>query len=122
MVKEYFCDILFINAKVITVDKKDSIKEAVGISNNKIVFVGTTEKAMLYRGKDTKLVDAKGKSIIPGFIDSHIHFAMVGLCDSGVTSAESYLHFTDEELEKIDLSKLSHQTKSKRIYHMISLA
>ena len=98
MVKEYFCDILFINAKVITVDEKDSIKEAVGILNHKIIFVGTTEKAMLYRGKNTKLVDAKGKSILPGFIDSHIHFAMVGLCDNGVSSPESFLQFTDEEL------------------------
>ncbi|SEW41479.1 amidohydrolase [[Clostridium] fimetarium] len=98
MVKEYFCDIIFINAKVITVDEKDSIKEAVGILGNKIIFVGTTEKAMLYRGKFTKLVDVRGKSIIPGFIDSYIHFAMYGLCDNGVTSAGLYLQFTDEEL------------------------
>jgi len=98
MVNEYFCDILFINAKVITVDEKDSIKEAIGILNNKIIFVGTTEKAMMYRGKNTKLIDAKGKSIVPGFIDSHIHFAMYGLCDNGVASADLFSQFTDEEL------------------------
>ena len=98
MVKEYFCDILFINAKVITVDEKDSIKEAVGILNNKIIFVGTTEKAMLYRGKNTKLIDVKGKSVIPGFIDSHIHFAMYGLFDNGATSADLLSQFSDEEL------------------------
>ena len=98
MVKEYFCDILFINAKVITVDEKDSIKEAVGILDNKIIFVGTTEKAMSYRGKNTKLIDAKGKSIVPGLIDSNMHFAMYGLCDHGAPSAELYLQLTDEEL------------------------
>jgi len=98
MVKEYFCDILFINAKVITVDAKNSIKEAVGILGNNIIFVGTTEKAMSYRGKNTKLVDAKGKSIVPGFIDSNIPFAMHGFCDIDVTSANQFLQSTEEEL------------------------
>jgi len=98
MVKEYFCDIIFINANVITVDEKDSIKEAVGILDKKIIFVGTTEKAMSYRGKNTKLVDVKGKSIVPGFIDSNIPFAMYGLFDNGVTSADLYSQFTDEEI------------------------
>ena len=98
MVKEYYCDILFINAKVITVDEKDSIKEAVGILDNRIIFVGTTEKAMMYRGKDTKLIDVRGKAIVPGFIDSHIPFVLYGLFDNGITSADQFKQFTDEEL------------------------
>ncbi|MBR0598013.1 amidohydrolase [Sinanaerobacter chloroacetimidivorans] len=71
-------DIIFINGPVLTVDKDNSIKEALAVKGNSILFVGTKEDVMTYLGKQTKLIDLKGRSLIPGFIDSHLHSAVLG--------------------------------------------
>ena len=66
-------NIVIINAKVYTIDNEDSIKEAIAIKNNKIVYVGNNEDINKYIKKETKVIDAKGNIILPGMIDSHIH-------------------------------------------------
>ena len=71
-------DIIFINGPVLTVDKDNSIKEALAVKGNSILFVGAKEDVMTYLGKQTKLIDLKGRSLIPGFIDSHLHSAVLG--------------------------------------------
>ena len=68
----------FINGKIFTVNDKQPTAEAVIIEGNKIVFVGSNDDAHNKIGKDTKVVDLNGKLMLPGFIDSHLHFISGG--------------------------------------------
>lgn len=66
-------DVIFHNAQIITVDKQFSIQQAVAISGEKIVAVGTNDEVLRLAEPTTKLVDLQGKSMLPGLIDSHVH-------------------------------------------------
>ncbi|MBK5252516.1 MAG: amidohydrolase [Peptostreptococcaceae bacterium] len=71
-------DIVFYNGPVITVNSKNEIAEAIAVKGNKIAFVGCEEEMKKYIGQNTKVIDLKGRSLIPGLIDSHLHTALVG--------------------------------------------
>ena len=73
-----YADAVVINGKVITVDSKFSIKESIAIKDGWIVFVGTNEDVKKFIGKETKILDLKGKPILPGINDSHEHAALFG--------------------------------------------
>jgi predicted amidohydrolase YtcJ len=66
-------DMILINGKIVTVDKKFTIAEAVAVSKDKIVAVGTNQQIRKFSGNNTKIIDLKGKTVIPGLIDSHLH-------------------------------------------------
>ncbi|PKG25288.1 amidohydrolase [Niallia nealsonii] len=72
-------DVVFINGEVITVDQHFSITEAVAILDHKIMAVGKNEEIKKYIGGETKIIDLEGKSLLPGFIDAHLHMAETGL-------------------------------------------
>ena len=72
-------DIVLKNGNVITVDKDNSFAEAVAVKGNRIVFTGTSEEAQNFIGSDTRVVDLHGRSVVPGFIESHIHSAVMGV-------------------------------------------
>jgi predicted amidohydrolase YtcJ len=71
-------DIVFYNGPVITVNSKNEIAEAVAVKGNKISFIGNEGEINKYIDQNTKVIDLKGRSLIPGFIDSHLHTALVG--------------------------------------------
>jgi len=72
-------DLVMVNGKVVTVDEKGTVAEAVAVKNGKVVAVGTTRrvKALAYSG--TKVIDLEGKLMLPGFIDTHEHCIRRGL-------------------------------------------
>ncbi|MEG2199805.1 MAG: amidohydrolase family protein, partial [Anaerovorax sp.] len=74
-----YIDTAFINGKVITVNARDEIEEAVGIKGNQIVFVGKTKELISLTDSDTKVIDLHGKTLMPGLIDSHFHPILAGL-------------------------------------------
>jgi len=76
-------DLVLTNGKIITVDSKDSIAEAVVVKYGKILEVGSKEMALQYVGSGTKVVDLKGKAATPGLIDSHAHLPMFGQRENG---------------------------------------
>lgn len=63
-------DLVFINGKVITASPTRDIRSAVAVKDGKIVAVGGPEIATEYTGK---VVDLKGKTLLPGFNDTHLH-------------------------------------------------
>ena len=67
-------DLILINGKIITVDEKDSIAEAIAISDGKIVAVGSNDDIRKLAGKNTKIIDLQGRTATPGLIDTHCHF------------------------------------------------
>ena len=67
-------DTVFINGKIITVDERFTIAHALAIKGDRIIDVGTTPQIRKLAGANTKVVDLKGKTVIPGLIDNHAHF------------------------------------------------
>lgn len=63
---------IFINGKIRTMNEENSIAEAMICDDGRIKAVGTTEE-IIGMGQDGELIDLKGKDVLPGFIDSHIH-------------------------------------------------
>jgi len=66
-------DMVVINAQVITVDEGQPGVEAFAVKAGKIVAVGKTNKIKNIIGGKTKVIDAKGKTVLPGFYDCHLH-------------------------------------------------
>lgn len=66
-------DLIFKNGDVYTVDKDRSWAEAVAVKDDKILYVGDNEGVGAFKGNDTKVINLKGKMLMPGFIDSHNH-------------------------------------------------
>jgi predicted amidohydrolase YtcJ len=71
-------DLIITNAKVWTVDKSAPSAEAVAILGDRIVAVGFNADVDLWRAPQTKIIDADGKLLLPGFNDAHVHFVGAG--------------------------------------------
>lgn len=66
-------DVLIRNARVYTVDDSQPWAEAVAIRGDRIVWVGSDADADRQRGDRTRVIDAEGRLLLPGFVDSHNH-------------------------------------------------
>ena len=77
-------DLVIINAKVHTMDRSQPIAEAVAVLGNRIVAVGSTKAIRDLAGTNTRVIDAKGQLVLPGFNDAHVHFMSGGFQLSSV--------------------------------------
>ncbi|MEX2216964.1 MAG: amidohydrolase [Phycisphaeraceae bacterium] len=66
-------DLILHSGKIITVDKAFSIKEAIAVKDGSILAVGTSADILKLQGNTTKVIDLKGKTVLPGLMDSHTH-------------------------------------------------
>ena len=89
-------DFVFINGEVITVDKSNRVAEAVAVKENRIIAVGSTEEIQELTTEYTTIIDLKGKSLLPGFIDSHIHLTIYGTNLLGVSCIEQHIQSLDD--------------------------
>jgi predicted amidohydrolase YtcJ len=71
-------DLIITNAKVWTVDAFQPLAQAVAVLGDRIVAVGSTSAVDAWRGPNTKVIDAAGKLVLPGFNDAHVHFVSGG--------------------------------------------
>jgi adenine deaminase len=72
-------DLILKNAKVITVDANFSIAQAIAIAGERIVGVGEDRAIAAHAAPATRIIDLKGKCVIPGLIDGHAHMDREGL-------------------------------------------
>jgi predicted amidohydrolase YtcJ len=68
-------DLILFNGHVITVDRTNSIAQAVAIKGDAITAVGTNAAVRALAGASTRLVDLKGVTVMPGLMDNHLHGA-----------------------------------------------
>ena len=68
-------DVVLIDGTIITVDRDDSIAQAVAIVGGKIAAVGTTDQIKAHIGPATEVIDLGGRTATPGLIDTHVHFS-----------------------------------------------
>ena len=71
-------DLVLINGKIITVDERFSIAQAVAIRGDRIVSVGSTQEVAKLAGPGTRKIDLRGKAVTPGLIDNHMHLLRAG--------------------------------------------
>ena len=65
---------IVLNGRIYTVNEKQPWAEALAIRDAKILAVGSAKDIEAYHGSSTKIIDAKGQLVLPGFEDCHIHF------------------------------------------------
>jgi len=75
---DLFADLVLVNGKIVTVDKYDTIAEAVACKRERIIKVGSTDEVRAYAGRHTRVIDLGGKLVTPGFVDTHAHFSHGG--------------------------------------------
>ena len=73
---------LFVRGSVWTADREQPFAEAVLVRDGRIAHVGETDAAVRAAGDDVRLVDLKGRMLLPGFVESHTHPAMAGFLAS----------------------------------------
>ncbi|MEU1520144.1 amidohydrolase [Streptomyces sp. NPDC005811] len=95
-------DFLIFNATVRTVDSRDSVAEAVLVSGGRIVAVGTEEQIRASAAPDTQLIDAGGRTVVPGFIDAHNHLSVAAFAPDSVDCSTPPLTTLDEVLEVVE--------------------
>jgi len=90
-------DLVFVNGKVWTGENENSFAEAVAIKGNKLQAVGSSAEVELLVDNNTKVIDLKGKLLIPGFNDAHIHFlgGSLGLNQVDLTGTNSAKEITE---------------------------
>ncbi len=71
-------DMVILNGTIYTVEDSNPVVSAIAIINGKISEIGTNKEIKLTIGKQTKVIDLKGKTAIPGIIESHGHFIGLG--------------------------------------------
>jgi predicted amidohydrolase YtcJ len=72
-------DLIIRNAKVWTVDTRQPTAQAVAVLGDRIVAVGASNDIEVWHGDHTRVIDAAGKLLVPGFNDAHVHFVSGGL-------------------------------------------
>lgn len=66
-------DLILHHGKIVTVDDRFSIRQAVAIEGGRIAAVGRSREILKLKGPGTQVVDLKGRTVLPGLIDSHTH-------------------------------------------------
>ncbi len=72
-------EILFKNGNIITMERAKPKAEALGVQFGRISAVGTTAELEKSARRETRVIDLRGKTMLPGFIDTHNHFCLYAL-------------------------------------------
>lgn len=103
-------DLAFTNGKIVTLNKENTITEAVAVKNGKILRVGNNKHIRETTGEKTQVIDLKGKTMLPGLIDSHMHpggswgaYLVRGVeCGPGFNSVEEMLEAVKDKVSKMN--------------------
>jgi predicted amidohydrolase YtcJ len=99
------------NGKILTVDQDFSVVEAIAITGDTISAVGSSERIIALAGDNTEVLNLEGRTVVPGMIDSHIHylrgtkFAAYETVIHGVTSRQEVLDRITARAEELGPGK-----------------
>jgi len=74
-------ELVVINGKILTMDARSSVAEALAIRDGRILATGSNASIKSLIGTQTHVIDVSGKTVIPGIIDTHAHFKAAGLAE-----------------------------------------
>jgi predicted amidohydrolase YtcJ len=99
-------DLLLVNGRVHTMDPAAPFAPAVAIRGNRILAVGTTERLETMAGAGARVIDLRGRVVLPGFVDAHVHFlnyarALQQVSLDGLTAVEPAVALVAERLRRV---------------------
>jgi hypothetical protein len=94
-------DLIFFGGHIVTMDDENPSIEAVSIHNGKISSIGTKDDIMKLRSWKTKVVNLRGKTLMPGFIEAHCHPIATAVLSQVVDISGFYYNSRSEILNKI---------------------
>jgi predicted amidohydrolase YtcJ len=98
-------DTVFVNGKIVTVDDRFTIAQALAVKGERILKVGTTAEVEALRGPQTRVIDLAGRTVIPGLIDNHAHWVRAAEHDElrfdGVTSRQQALKMLADRVHSV---------------------
>lgn len=71
-------DLILIHARVLTMDAANPHAEAVAVAGGKILALGSSAEILALAGPETRVIDAAGRTVLPGFVESHLHLVLGG--------------------------------------------
>jgi predicted amidohydrolase YtcJ len=71
-------DMLITGGTIYTMKAEHFYAQAVAVSDGRVVFVGDEDRAMRYRGPETRVLDLEGATLLPGLVDAHAHLLNLG--------------------------------------------
>src|SRR5213082_2930549 len=101
---------IFINGNIYTVNDKQPFAQAIAVKGDRIIFVGANADAEQFRGDKTRIVDLAGKTVTPGFTDSHCHIFGIGEREmtfnlEGTNTREDFLAKVKERVVQTERNK-----------------
>ncbi len=100
-------DTIFLNGNVYTVNEAAPRAEAIATKGDRILFAGPNDEAQKFSGPNTRTIDLKGKTVLPGLTDSHYHLLGVGerltyLNLDDATTKEAFLRRIKKRADEVD--------------------
>jgi predicted amidohydrolase YtcJ len=99
-------DLVLSNGKIITVDERFTIAQAVAIRGDHVVAVGTNQEIDRLAGAGARRIDLRGRAVIPGLIDNHMHLLRYG------TTWRYEVRWDGVETRKVALEMLRARTQT----------
>src|SRR5438874_6025833 len=101
---------IFINGNIYTVNDKQPFAQAIAVKGDRIIFVGSNADGEQFRGDKTRIFDLAGKTVTPGFTDSHCHIFGIGerevtLNLEGTKTREDFLAKVKERVAQTERAK-----------------
>src|SRR5262249_27350806 len=101
-------ELVLTNGKIVTVDGRDSVAQAVAIAAGRIVAVGTNDEVRSRVGPSTRVIDLRGRTATPGLIDTHVHFTEVDTLFS-VNLGVVEVRTVDDALQRVAAAVAKHK-------------
>jgi predicted amidohydrolase YtcJ len=98
-------DVIYTNGNVYTVNNKQPWAEAFAIKDNQFLAVGNNETLAQYQGSDTRTVDLKGKMVLPGLIEDHLHPDMAAESLMGIHLKPTEMNWQQQAKIIVDTAK-----------------
>ncbi|MBD1382493.1 amidohydrolase [Metabacillus arenae] len=89
-------DLVFVNGEVVTIDQKNRVVESVAVKENQIIAVGSNSETRQYISDETEILDLAGKTLLPGFIDAHLHLTIYGTNLLGVSCIAPHIQSLED--------------------------
>ena len=77
--RDPYPDTVLVNARVLTVDRAFTVAEALAVKGDRLLAVGPSDRIAAMAGPGTRRLDVGGRSVVPGFVDTHAHLDREGL-------------------------------------------
>ena len=105
-----YADKILYNGKILTADDQFTMAQGVAIRDGKFLAVGTNQQILLLSGPATQKFNLEGKSVVPGFFDTHLHGAWVGNIAKG--GRQGRVTFEDKDRTLAEIRKLAEEAAS----------